>query len=62
MTWYQADDYDTYLADRRADGTESGARVLGQDGRSFDMGPVSQGLGSAEPTAAPTGSAEGRSP
>ena len=44
MTWYKAEDYDAYLADRRADGTESGARLLGQDGRAFDMGPVSQGL------------------
>ena len=54
MTWYKADYYDAYLADRRADGTESGARLLGQDGRAFDMGPVSQGLENAGPTDTPT--------
>ncbi len=44
MSWYEAEDYDMYLADRRAgDGTESSARILGQDGRSFNLGPVSQG-------------------
>jgi hypothetical protein len=54
MTWYETDEYDTYLADRRADGTESAATLLGQDGRSFDMGPVSQGLEVTSPTEAPT--------
>ena len=42
MTWYEADDYGTYLADRRAgDDTESGARVLGQDGRHLRHGDPS---------------------
>lgn len=35
VTWYQADDYQSYLNDRRADGPGRPATVLGQEGEAF---------------------------
>lgn len=35
VTWYQAEDYQMYLADRRAGGAGRPATVLGQDGEAF---------------------------